>query len=568
MAGIRAGHPRAGGAVGGAGASSLVRRVARQVLLVAVGTATLAAFPTSPSAASTSGSSPGFSTVGSVALPGATDVAVDPIAQRLYATVVQGTFDVLDEQTLGLITQISVSPNADSVAVDPQNSRAYVGYGDESSSAITVIDTSSEQVIGSITTGQAPDSFAVDPANHRVYVGNYFSNTVSVVDSTTDQVVSDIPTDAYPASVVLNPVTNQLFVGQQSGTVLVLDATTYQRVADIPIQGGAAGMAIDQATDRVFVPNTLTGPYAALTTVDGTTEKVAATTTTGSYPIASAYDPSHNWVYVAEGESPTLDVIDATSSAVIGTQPVADSEALAVDSSLGRLFVLSRPYDPSSSSYSWTIYAYGTNSSPAPPTTPTATTLAAAPSPASYGQTVTFTATVSPDDGAGSMEFVEDYSYPIAGCGFVGLVRSGGNAQATCTTSSLTPGYHEIQAFYSGDAGYSSSSASLSEYVGPASTTITAQPAVASLSPLGLPLFTLTARLVSQVTGKGVANELVSMTTGSDTICTATTDSQGVATCSAQSKAVTIVVNAGYRAIFAGDADYQPSSAAGGLIGT
>ena len=75
-----------------------------------------------------------------------------------------------------------------------------------------------------------------------------------------------------------------------------------------------------------------------------------------------------------------------------------------------------------------------------------ATSITSTANPSSFGQSVTFTATVSGDSPAGSVTF-KDGANPIGGCS--GVLLSG--ATAACTTSTLSTGSHSITAVYSGD---------------------------------------------------------------------------------------------------------------------
>jgi hypothetical protein len=101
----------------------------------------------------------------------------------------------------------------------------------------------------------------------------------------------------------------------------------------------------------------------------------------------------------------------------------------------------------------------------------TKTTLSSAPNPSSYGQTVTFTATVSPTDGQGTVSFVTTTGkYKLTLCPHQSLSQVAGSYQASCTTSSLAPGTHTVVATYSGDTNYSGSSATLKQTVTRAAT--------------------------------------------------------------------------------------------------
>lgn len=80
--------------------------------------------------------------------------------------------------------------------------------------------------------------------------------------------------------------------------------------------------------------------------------------------------------------------------------------------------------------------------------TVTSTTgLASSHNPSTFGQSVTFTATVTGASPTGTVEF-KDGSTDIAGCASQTLSSS----SATCTTSALITGIHSITAVYSGDS--------------------------------------------------------------------------------------------------------------------
>jgi hypothetical protein len=97
----------------------------------------------------------------------------------------------------------------------------------------------------------------------------------------------------------------------------------------------------------------------------------------------------------------------------------------------------------------------------------TTTGLVSSENPASYGDSVTFTATVSGSDGGGTVSFTDD-SVAIDGCQDLALT----DGQAACELDTPAVGSHPIVATYSGDGGYASSlSSTLTQSVTTASTT-------------------------------------------------------------------------------------------------
>lgn len=98
------------------------------------------------------------------------------------------------------------------------------------------------------------------------------------------------------------------------------------------------------------------------------------------------------------------------------------------------------------------------------PAAATTTTVASSANPATPAQPVTFTATVSPNDGSGTVGFFADgSSAALPGCDTASLVDNGGSWQATCSVpGGFSAGNHPIEARYSGSDTFLPSTGSLS----------------------------------------------------------------------------------------------------------
>jgi hypothetical protein len=196
----------------------------------------------------------------------------------------------------------------------------------------------------------------------------------------------------------------------------------------------------------------------------------------------------------------------------------------------------------------------------------TSTVMVSSNNPSTYGQPVTYTATVTPDStdlGApdGTITFA-DGSTPL---GTVDAAMDGAQGVATLTAADLAAGSHSITAIYNGSDTFApSSSDALDQTVAKAPTSLTADAALVSVSPLGLPLGQLKARLSSP--DGPLAGRIVAFRIGAVTACTSVTDASGVATCNALRYLVNLTLNLGYSATFGGDANYLPSSARAGII--
>ena len=104
----------------------------------------------------------------------------------------------------------------------------------------------------------------------------------------------------------------------------------------------------------------------------------------------------------------------------------------------------------------------------------TTTTVTSSKNSSTFGQSVTFTATVTP--ASGSIPNNETVTFYDNGTSIGTGATSGGNGSASYTTSSLAAGSHPITATYAGDSNFSSSTGSLTgnpQVVNQASTTTT-----------------------------------------------------------------------------------------------
>ncbi len=197
----------------------------------------------------------------------------------------------------------------------------------------------------------------------------------------------------------------------------------------------------------------------------------------------------------------------------------------------------------------------------------TGTTVTVAPAATTYGQAAQFTATVTPvSTGQGAPSGTVTFKDGSTTLGVVTVGASGNTGTASLTTSTLDGGTHVITATYSGSpvfAGSTSAGATLT--VAKRATTVTADAALIKLLPgIGIPLGQLRAT-VNSASGP-VAGVPVVFTIGTATVCTTTTDGYGVATCNAFSQLLSLTLFNGYKATFAGNADYLGSSQQGTLI--
>ena len=185
-------------------------------------------------------------------------------------------------------------------------------------------------------------------------------------------------------------------------------------------------------------------------------------------------------------------------------------------------------------------------------TIPTATSLTATPNPIAFGSPLTLTATVSHSAGPGTY-LADRYGHHFeTGATVLGTVGGlhrwdpAGSAQASLITSSLVVRTHPITALYSGSANFgNSASSTVTVTVGKEATKVVAQPAVVTyslgnlLTPNGIVSLGPLVATLTTASGTPIAGQTLTFTAkaspGGPVVCTAVTNSKGVAS-SANSK--------------------------------
>jgi hypothetical protein len=225
-------------------------------------------------------------------------------------------------------------------------------------------------------------------------------------------------------------------------------------------------------TDGSGAANDSLGGSVAISS-DGTTALVGAQGVNGYTGAA--------YVFQATSESSWSSTSVPTATLTDGSGAANDSlgDSLAISSDDTTALVGAYGVDDNAgAAYVFTLTVTAPSAPPAPTLTPTTTSLVSSANPATTGQEVTYTATVTPNPGGGSVGFT-DNGTTISGCGSVPVNTT--SPEAVCDFIYQKPGDHTIGAIYSGGSGFASSSAqTISEVVKPGVVRVFGQDAIAT----------------------------------------------------------------------------------------
>ncbi|HEU4648520.1 MAG TPA: YDG domain-containing protein, partial [Gemmatimonadales bacterium] len=194
----------------------------------------------------------------------------------------------------------------------------------------------------------------------------------------------------------------------------------------------------------------------------------------------------------------------------------------------------------------------------------TSTQVASNLNPSSFGQPVTFSATVATGSTpvtSGSVTFIEGGTCAAPTTTLQAAMPVNGSGQVTFTSSTLSAGSHTIIGCYGGSAGFTASSGNVTQTVNAAATSLTVAAASGTYQGTAALSATLTAG------GTGLSGKTVAFMLNGTNVGSALTNGSGVATLSAASLGaidVGIYPN-GVAASFAGDVSFTAASASNAL---
>ena len=411
------------------------------------------------------------------------------------------------------------------------------------------------------------------------YVAQSSNTTTTTV---TPSLTSAVATQ--PVTLTAQVTATNSSAGVPTGTVNFVDNGTVLGSGTVSSSGQAT------LTTTALTPgaNTITASYSGdgtFSTSNGTTSvtvTAAATTTVltssaSTAPFGESITLSATVTAQSPGSGPAFGVVtftDTTSNTVLGTATTNAVSGIAT-LTLGGPTTPGGPAPlPNLSVGTHTIvatFAPGAQGNFAASTSNTltqvisqsATTTAVSSSvtPSSFGQQVTFTATVAPvapgtGSPTGSVTFVDTTSGTTLG---TTTLASG---TATLNVSNLAIGSHTITATYGGDTNFTTSTGTTTQVVNQSATTSTV---VASPSPAVFgQSVTLTATVAASGSGTGTPTGTVTFMDGSTALGTATLNGSGIATINVPNGSVPdLAVGAhSITASYAGDTNFAASTSA------
>jgi len=294
-------------------------------------------------------------------------ITYDPANGELYVRGNSGeSITVVNGSTDTAVAEVEVQEYQNPEGLTGSQSIAPVGgslyvANEGPSASLSIINATTNEVTGSINLPGSPDAVIYDPANGDLYVPIWTLGEVVVLNATTHHVQSTVPAGKEPYAILLDPTDKQVFVANwESGNVSVINTTGNTVLANIATGSYPVALAWDSHDDVVDVANSYDGGKGTITMIQApaTPSTTGTTVGVGMDPQALAYAPIQDTLFVANGGSFNVSVINQTEGKVV-SNPAAGSAPAAVvyDPSNHDVYVL----NSESPSYNLTIYAAATD---------------------------------------------------------------------------------------------------------------------------------------------------------------------------------------------------------------
>ncbi len=235
------------------------------------------------------------------------------------------SIDVIDVEKLEVVKSIPVGDDPDRFDISPDGRFIYASNEDEG--LLTIYDIVNDKLVAEIPVGEEPEGVLASPDNKRIYVASEVANMVHVIDAQSHELTANIVVGTRPRRFALTPNDQELWVTNEvGGTVTIIDTQSNRVIGEVrfepkgfrPEEVTPVGIVITRDGQRAYV--TL-GHANHVATVDVASRQVQDYVLVGRRAWGAALSDDENTLYVVNGKSDDLSVIDTRRKKVIRSVP-------------------------------------------------------------------------------------------------------------------------------------------------------------------------------------------------------------------------------------------------------
>ncbi len=157
-------------------------------------------------------------------------------ANQLYAGSSKGKLYIYDGTSFDVIKEIDFHSDVDNVRYDAANKRVYVGYGEDETGAIGIVDvTTNERLDEEYKLGAHPESFQLETSGPNIYANLPDLKQIAVINRSTHAISRWAVTLQMNFPMALDETDHRLFVGTRAPARLaVFDTNSGHMITALP----------------------------------------------------------------------------------------------------------------------------------------------------------------------------------------------------------------------------------------------------------------------------------------------------------------------------------------------
>jgi DNA-binding beta-propeller fold protein YncE len=183
-------------------------------------------------------------------------VAYSPETNKLFVGSDEGKLYVYDGTTFDQITSIDFGDDVDNLRYDAAEKRLYVGYGDEKTGGIGMVDAATNKRLDDeFKLGAHPESFQLAGTGPNIYVNLPDLKQIAVINRSTHSITRWPISFESNFPMALDEPDHRLFVATRTPPRLaVFDTNSGRLVVTLPAVQDSDDLYYDSARKRVYIP--------------------------------------------------------------------------------------------------------------------------------------------------------------------------------------------------------------------------------------------------------------------------------------------------------------------------
>jgi hypothetical protein len=188
-------------------------------------------------------------------IPAPQGVVYSPEAKKLFVASTKGKVYIYDGTSIDLITTIDFHGDADNLRYDAAEKRVYVGYGEDETGAIGMIDAmTNKRLDEEFKVGAHPESFQLEPSGPNIYVNVPDLKQIVIINRKTHATSRWALSLGANFPMALDEPHHRLFIASRAPSrMAVFNTDSGAVVTALPSVQDADDLYYDSARKRIYV---------------------------------------------------------------------------------------------------------------------------------------------------------------------------------------------------------------------------------------------------------------------------------------------------------------------------